>query len=36
VVSLPPTDAVSRSLRGLALSPWDRNLADLAYWYRET
>jgi peptide/nickel transport system substrate-binding protein len=29
-------DAVSRSLRGLALSPWDRNLADLAYWYRET
>jgi peptide/nickel transport system substrate-binding protein len=28
--------AVSRSLRGLALGPWDRNLADLAYWYRET
>jgi peptide/nickel transport system substrate-binding protein len=28
--------AVSRSLRGLALSPWDENLSDLAYWYRET
>jgi peptide/nickel transport system substrate-binding protein len=29
-------DAVSHTLRGLALSPWDRNLSDLAYWYRET
>jgi peptide/nickel transport system substrate-binding protein len=28
--------AVSHTLRGLALSPWDRNLSDLAYWYRET
>jgi hypothetical protein len=28
--------AVSRSLRGLALSPWDENLSDLASWYRET
>src|SRR5262245_60522584 len=28
--------AVSHSLRGLALSRWDWNLADLAYWYRET
>jgi peptide/nickel transport system substrate-binding protein len=28
--------AVSHTLRGMALSPWDRNLADLAYWYRET
>ncbi len=27
--------AVSHTLRGLALSPWDRNLADLAFWYRE-
>ncbi|MGH8059180.1 MAG: peptide ABC transporter substrate-binding protein, partial [Candidatus Entotheonellia bacterium] len=28
--------AVSRTLRGLALSPWVPNLSDLAYWYRET
>jgi len=28
--------AVSRTLRGLALSPWDSKLSDLAYWYRET
>jgi peptide/nickel transport system substrate-binding protein len=28
--------AVSHTLRGLALSPWDQNLSDLAYWYRET
>jgi peptide/nickel transport system substrate-binding protein len=28
--------AVSHTLRGLALSPWDLNLSDLAYWYRET
>ncbi len=27
--------AVSHTLRGLALSPWDWDLADLAYWYRE-
>jgi len=28
--------AVSHSIRGLQLGPWDWNLWDLAYWYRET
>ena len=28
--------AVSHSLRGLELGPWDWNLWNLAYWYRET
>ena len=28
--------AVSHTLRGMALSPWDFALSDLAYWYRET
>ena len=28
--------AVSHSLRGLELGPWDLNLWNLAYWYRET
>ena len=28
--------AVSHTLRGLALSPWDSWTWDLAYWYRET
>jgi peptide/nickel transport system substrate-binding protein len=28
--------AVSHTLRGLALSPWDSATWDLAYWYRET
>ncbi len=28
--------AVSHSLRGMAQSPWDVNLWNLAYWYRET
>jgi peptide/nickel transport system substrate-binding protein len=28
--------AVSHTLRGLALSPWDSWAWDLAYWYRET
>jgi peptide/nickel transport system substrate-binding protein len=28
--------AVSHSLRGLELSPWDLTLWNLAYWYRET
>ncbi len=27
--------AVSHTLRGMALGPWDSNLSDLAYWYRE-
>ena len=27
--------AVSHSLRGLELGPWDLNLWNLAYWYRE-
>ena len=27
--------AVSHTLRGLALSPWDSALWNLAYWYRE-
>jgi peptide/nickel transport system substrate-binding protein len=27
--------AVSHTLRGMALSPWDINFSDLAYWYRE-
>ena len=27
--------AVSHSIRGLQLGPWDWNLWDLAYWYRE-
>ena len=28
--------AVSHTLRGMALSPWDSVLWDLAFWYRET
>src|SRR5882724_1545753 len=28
--------AVSHSLRGLEVGPWDLNLWNLAYWYRET
>jgi hypothetical protein len=28
--------AVSQTLWGMALSPWDFSLSDLAYWYRET
>jgi hypothetical protein len=36
VVWRKTVSAVSHTLRGLALSPWDLNLADLAYWYRET
>ena len=28
--------AVSHSLRGLEVSPWDLHLWNLAYWYRET
>ena len=28
--------AVSHSLRGMQLSPWDLALWNLAYWYRET
>jgi peptide/nickel transport system substrate-binding protein len=28
--------AVSHTLRGLALSPWDSETWDLAYWYRKT
>jgi peptide/nickel transport system substrate-binding protein len=28
--------AVSHSLRGMQLSPWDLPLGNLAYWYRET
>jgi len=28
--------AVSHSLRGLEVGPWDANLWNLAYWYRET
>ena len=28
--------AVSHSLRGLELGPWDLALWNLAYWYRET
>ena len=28
--------AVSHSLRGLELGPWDLKLWNLAYWYRET
>jgi peptide/nickel transport system substrate-binding protein len=27
--------AVSHTLRGLGLSPWDSILSDLAFWYRE-
>ncbi len=27
--------AVSQTLRGLALSPWDLTIWDLEYWYRE-
>ncbi|MBI3325644.1 MAG: hypothetical protein HYZ81_02930, partial [Nitrospinae bacterium] len=27
--------AVSHTLRGMALSPWDSPLWNLAYWYRE-
>jgi len=41
VVVIPVTwrksvSAVSHSLRGLELGPWDLNLWNLAYWYRET
>jgi hypothetical protein len=36
VVWRKEVSAVSRSLRGLALSPWSGNLSELAYWYRET
>jgi peptide/nickel transport system substrate-binding protein len=36
VVWRKEVSAVSHTLRGLALSPWDRDLSDLAYWYRET
>jgi peptide/nickel transport system substrate-binding protein len=36
VVWRKEVSAVSQSLRGLALSPWDGNLSDLASWYRET
>jgi peptide/nickel transport system substrate-binding protein len=36
VVWRKEVSAVSQSLRGLALSPWDWNLSDLASWYRET
>jgi peptide/nickel transport system substrate-binding protein len=28
--------AVSHSLRGLEVGPWDYTLWNLAYWYRET
>jgi peptide/nickel transport system substrate-binding protein len=35
VVWRKEVSAVSHTLRGLALSPWDQNLSDLAYWYRE-
>ena len=28
--------AVSHGLRGMQLGPWSRDLANLAYWYRET
>jgi hypothetical protein len=28
-------NAVSHSLRGLELGPWDLELWNLAYWYRE-
>ena len=27
--------AVNQDLQGLKLSPWDSNLWDLAYWYRQ-
>ncbi len=36
VVWPKPVHAVSYTLRGMALSGWDSNLWDLAYWYRET
>ena len=35
VVWRKQVSAVSHTLRGLALSPWDADLSDLAYWYRE-
>ena len=34
-VWLHNVSAVSHSLRGLELGPWDRTLWNLAYWYRE-
>jgi len=36
VFRLPDMSAVSHSLRGLELGPWDLHLWNLAYWYRET
>ena len=36
VVLRHDVSAVSHSLRGLELGPWDLNLWNLAYWYRET
>jgi peptide/nickel transport system substrate-binding protein len=35
VVWPKPVYAVSHTLRGMALSPWETPLWDLAYWYRE-
>ena len=35
VVWLKWVHAVSQTLRGLALGPWDWDLWNLAYWYRE-
>ncbi len=35
VVWRKEVSAVSRTLRGLSLSPWDSILWDLAFWYRE-
>jgi len=28
--------AVSHTLHGMTLTPWDSNLWDLAYWYRQS
>ena len=36
VFRLPDMSAVSHSLRGLELGPWDLHLWNLAYWYRES
>jgi hypothetical protein len=35
VVWRKEVSAVSHTLRGMALSPWDSILWDLAFWYRE-
>jgi len=36
IIAAHRPNAVSHSIRGMQLSPWDLDLWNLAYWYRET